>query len=103
MITCPACRAENSQGPNCRRCKAELSMLFTLRQEHEAHLSAAVGALRAGSPAPAIAHLDRAEKIRRDQRIPKLRAAAELLRGRFAVAFGIYLQQHPASLASSRE
>ena len=30
MIRCPVCKAENSQGPTCRRCKADLSLLFRL-------------------------------------------------------------------------
>lgn len=103
MITCPACRADNAQGPNCRRCKADLSMLFSLQHEHESHLAAAVSAIRVGAPDPAIVHLDQAEKIRRNLHIPQLRAVAELLRGRFAVAFGLYLQQNPAFLSSTRE
>ena len=29
-LRCPVCKAENAQGPNCRRCKADLSLLFAL-------------------------------------------------------------------------
>ncbi len=32
-LSCPVCKAENAQGPFCRRCKADLSLLFSLRQQ----------------------------------------------------------------------
>jgi hypothetical protein len=65
-------------------------MLFALKQEFEAHLAAAASAIQNGQPAPALVHLDAAEKVRFDSRIPRLRALAELLQGRFGVAYGIY-------------
>ena len=32
-LRCPVCKAENAQGPNCRRCKADLSMMFALEDQ----------------------------------------------------------------------
>ena len=37
-LRCPACRADNAAGPNCRRCKADLSLLWALEQQRAAHL-----------------------------------------------------------------
>jgi hypothetical protein len=31
-MRCPVCRAENDQGPQCRRCRAELGLLFALEE-----------------------------------------------------------------------
>ena len=36
MIRCPACKADNAQGPACRRCKADLSLLFALEARRTA-------------------------------------------------------------------
>ena len=32
LIRCPLCKADNLEGPACRRCKADLSMLFRLEE-----------------------------------------------------------------------
>lgn len=32
-MRCPVCRAENDRGPNCRRCRADLSLLFALEKQ----------------------------------------------------------------------
>ena len=33
MLRCPVCKADNSAGRACRRCKADLSLLFALEEE----------------------------------------------------------------------
>ena len=40
-MRCPVCRAEVEQGPNCRRCRADLAMLFTLEEQRARALAAA--------------------------------------------------------------
>ena len=37
-MKCPVCRAENDQGPQCRRCKADLALLFTLADQRRSAL-----------------------------------------------------------------
>jgi len=40
-VRCPLCKAENTTPPTCRRCKADLGLLFTWqRQQREAALKA---------------------------------------------------------------
>jgi hypothetical protein len=38
-LTCPVCKAENAAGPACRRCKADLTMLFALDERRTALLA----------------------------------------------------------------
>ena len=39
-LACPVCKAENAAGPNCRRCKAELGMLYSLVEQRACLLAA---------------------------------------------------------------
>ena len=39
---CPVCKADNSQGPQCRRCKADLSLLFALEEQRRRTLAEAL-------------------------------------------------------------
>ena len=34
-MICPVCRATNDQGPQCRRCKADLGLLFRLEAQRK--------------------------------------------------------------------
>src|SRR5438552_3075018 len=47
-LTCPVCRAANDQGPACRRCRADLSLLFVLDAQRQARLAAATTAAAQG-------------------------------------------------------
>ena len=40
-IPCPCCRASNDTGPACRRCKADLALLFALEANRAEHFAAA--------------------------------------------------------------
>ncbi len=44
-LNCPACRAGNEQGPNCRRCKADLSLLFAIEAQRSRLVAAARAAI----------------------------------------------------------
>lgn len=53
-VVCPCCKAVNDAGPHCRRCRADLSLLFawSARQSNNRH--EAVRALLAGDYAGAL-------------------------------------------------
>jgi hypothetical protein len=86
-ITCPVCRAAVEAGPQCRRCKADLSLLFALEARREAVLAAARRSLAAGRPDQALALAEGAERLRRGADARRLIAAAHLLRRDFAAAW----------------
>lgn len=35
-VRCPLCKAENTNPPTCRRCKADLGLLFTWQRQQQA-------------------------------------------------------------------
>jgi hypothetical protein len=37
-LACPVCKAENTAGPACRRCKADLGLLFAIDEQRTALL-----------------------------------------------------------------
>ena len=59
-VTCPCCRAATESGPACRRCKADLGLLFALEQQRrraiESSKQRAVSAAIHGDFAAALAH-----------------------------------------------
>ncbi len=79
MIRCPACKADNESGPNCRRCKADLSLLFALEARRESLLASARADVAAGRWAQARASAEEADALRRDESSLKLVALAALL------------------------
>ena len=91
-LTCPVCRAVNEQGPACRRCKADLSMLFMLEAQRGVQLGVASLTLRAGRLDAAQRMAERAGAIRRGADIYQLLAVAHLLRRDFAAAWKAYRQ-----------
>jgi hypothetical protein len=86
-MRCPACRAENDRGPTCRRCRADLSLLFDLEARRGRALEQARDALARGDAAEALALLDEAEALRRGDDVRPLRAVAYLLGRDFARAW----------------
>ncbi len=90
MIHCPACRADNAEGPACRRCKADLSPLFALEADRASALAAARGALAAGEAGAALAAALRADMLRRDEASRRLAAACALAARDFALAWRLY-------------
>src|SRR5579884_3906845 len=63
-ITCPVCRARVETGPQCRRCKADLSLLFALEGRRDVALAAARRALAAGRAEEALTSAREAEQLR---------------------------------------
>jgi hypothetical protein len=89
-IICPVCRARVESGPSCRRCKADLSLLFVLEARRDAVLAAARRFLASGQADEALALAQGAEHLRRGEDARRLIAIAHLLRGDFAAAWRWY-------------
>lgn len=89
MLRCPVCKADNGQGPACRRCKADLSLLFALEEQRDHALAEARSALSA-DPAQALREALRADHLRRDEVSRRLVAVAALLCRDFALAWRTY-------------
>ena len=89
-IACPVCRASVETGPQCRRCKADLSLLFALEARRDAVLAAARRSLAAGRADAALTLAQGAERLRRGEDARRLIAAAHLLLRDFAAAWRWY-------------
>jgi hypothetical protein len=99
-LTCPVCRATNERGPSCRRCKADLSLLFGLREQRQRVLSAAYHEAARGRWRRAIALAQGVEALRADPEVRQLLAVAHLMQGDYAGAWR--WSQAAASLAGVR-
>jgi hypothetical protein len=91
VIRCPACRAENTQGPTCRRCKADLSLLFRLEEQRGRALAEARRLLAAGRTDEADALAEETDWLRSDAESRRLRAVTRLMRRDYAGAWAMYL------------
>jgi hypothetical protein len=85
-MRCPACAAENSQGPQCRRCRADLALLFALEDQRRGVLAAARRHVAAGDGPAALGLAEEAHRLRRDADSWRVLALAHLLRRDFAAA-----------------
>jgi hypothetical protein len=85
-LRCPVCKAENTEGPQCRRCKADLSLLFALEEQRRAALDAARAAVARGDREEFLSAAERADTVRSDDESRRLLAVARLLHGDFAGA-----------------
>jgi hypothetical protein len=94
VIRCPACKAENTQGPTCRRCKTDLSLLFRLEERRAWALAEARRRLAAGRAREADALAEEADGLRGDDESRRLRAMTRLMRRDFAGAWATYLALH---------
>jgi hypothetical protein len=81
-LACPACRAENSQR-TCRRCRADLGMLWDLEARRDRLLIEAAGALRERDWARAVDLAQAVLQLRNGADAVRLIACAYLLRGKF--------------------
>lgn len=89
-MRCPVCKAENSQGPACRRCKADVSLLYALDERRDGLLAAARLALSDGRWHDALAQVERAWRLRRGADAGRLLAVAHLLGRDFRQAWRWY-------------
>lgn len=89
VLRCPACKAETALTP-CRRCKADLSLLFALEEQRSAALTGARAALARDRYAVALASARLADQLRRDAESLQVLAVAALLAGDHAGAWSAF-------------
>jgi hypothetical protein len=89
-MRCPVCKADKVQPPQCRRCKADLSLLFALENQRRQTLAEARRCLRRGEVAEALGHVEKANWLREDEESRRLAALARLLERDFAEAWEYY-------------
>jgi len=87
---CPCCRASNDAGPACRRCKADLSLLFAVAEQRSSLVAEAQSFAAEGKFADALRSLEEADALRSGDDVRQLRAAVLLAAGDFAAAWGAY-------------
>ncbi len=90
-------QAETALSP-CRRCKADLSLLFALEGQRAAALAGARAALARGRYAVALASARRADQLRRDAESLQVLAVAALLAGDHAGAWSAFAAAQPPAL-----
>jgi hypothetical protein len=89
-MRCPVCKADNPQGPQCRRCKADLSLLFALEEQRQRTLAEARSCLQRGDWQAAAEHAETANWLRGDGDSRQLAAVARLLGRDFTGAWQCY-------------
>jgi hypothetical protein len=98
------CRALVESGPTCRRCRADLGLLFALEDERASALATAEDAVARGQWAEAIAHADRALELRHGADACSLLALGHALGRDFAGAWRWYVQAlHSSAVADPPE
>jgi hypothetical protein len=91
-LNCPVCRAENTTGPACRRCRADLSLIMAVEARRDHHIATARSAMRDGRFDDALDELSKAEELHSAGDIRQMRACVYLLAGDFPAA----LAEHAA-------
>ncbi|MBV9123101.1 MAG: hypothetical protein JO112_07080 [Planctomycetes bacterium] len=86
---CPVCRAR-VEGPQCRRCRADLSLLFQLEEQRDRTLASGYQLLQQGQPDQALIDAEQADAFRRDQDARRLQALCHLVQRHFAAAWRAY-------------
>jgi hypothetical protein len=89
-VPCPCCKASNDTGPNCRRCKADLALLFAVDAERAALVVAARQLAAESRFAESLAALDKAAQLRRGPDVLRLRAGVLVLAREFPAALRAY-------------
>lgn len=101
-MRCPVCKADNRQGSQCRRCKADLSLLFALEEQRSWILAEARRFLRCGEWQAAIKRAEAADWLRRGEVSQRLTALSRHL-GRDFIAAWRYYQSWSAARGSGCE
>ncbi len=101
-MRCPVCKADNAQGPACRRCKADLLLLWALEARRESLLASARRRLGEGDWRGAAAEATAAARLRDGADAGQVVAAARLLGRDFAGALRTY-RALPGGAASEVE
>jgi len=90
VLQCPVCRARVEQGPQCRRCRADLQLLFTLSEQRQHALGEAYRQAAQGRWQRALALAQGVEALQDGDDVRHLLAVACLLRRDFAGAWQWY-------------
>lgn len=80
-VPCPCCKAANDAGPACRRCKADLSLLFQLEADRAALMAAG--------------EFEAAHALRRGDDSRRMIAATRLIQRDFAGALAAHMERTP--------
>jgi hypothetical protein len=86
-MRCPVCKAENTQGPQCRRCKTDLTLLFRLEELRQQEVAKVKELLVCGQSREAVERAERADWLRSDADSLRLLALAHLLNRDFSQAW----------------
>ncbi len=89
-MRCPVCRAEVEQGPQCRRCRADLSLLFDLEDQRRRAVAIAYRYLQEGRFGSAQAVAVGIDALRHDEESMRLLALVALLQRHFPQAWEAY-------------
>ncbi len=90
-MRCPVCRAEVEPPGPCRRCRADLSLLFALETKRRRALDASWCCLAAGNFRRARALAAGASALRRDHESRQLQTLCRLMQGNYPAALAEYL------------
>jgi hypothetical protein len=91
-LVCPVCRAGDNQAAQCRRCKADLSLLQRLERDRAGHLRAAALFAGQGNAAECCRRARLAHELRPDSRSRLWLAVGLLLNRNFQEAMLHYRQ-----------
>lgn len=89
-MRCPVCKATVEQSPQCRRCRADLSMLFAVERQAGAKRDEALRLAAQGRDDEAVRMAQRAAELHRTEETGGLLAALHLRRRDFAAAWAAY-------------
>jgi hypothetical protein len=89
-MRCPVCKADNTQGPTCRRCKVDLSSLYALESSRGRLLDTARNLLSRGEWESAADFAGEAHTLRADDESARTLASALLMARDFAGAWELY-------------
>src|SRR4051794_16958772 len=91
-LRCPVCKADNAQGPSCRRCKADLSTLFALDEYRNYVLAAGRWHLSRGEHVRAAERFLVAQRQRNGPDVLRDLAVTALLHRDFSSAWRFWQQ-----------
>ena len=89
-IDCPVCKADNAHGPLCRRCKADLALLFQLDAQRQHSLAEARQCMHDGRWQEAVRLAGRADGLRTDVESRGLVAVTAVLTRAYDLALRYY-------------
>ncbi len=89
-IRCPVCKADNTAGPACRRCKADLGMLIAIEERRAHLLYNGKQAFERGEIVEADRAVRAAGNMRHGDDAQRCLAMLSLLSGRFGEAWQTY-------------